>query len=154
MECRSAVHNPRCRPTLNRHLVESGDQAGRIPAGWRFVRRRAAISGELRRREGGVSLWRRHRWCTPLLLLLRWPLDGPGVIANPRTIRLRSLTPAGASALLLVGPAAAVAAATATAAVTTTPTLAHATIPTIGRCRGGGLAGRCSAGGGGGSRKG
>ena len=44
--------------------------------------------------------------------------DGLGVIANPRTSRLRSLTPAGASALLLVAPAAAVAAATATAAVT------------------------------------
>ena len=150
MGCRSAVHDPRCRPTLNRHLVESGDQAGRIPAGWRPVRRRAVGSGELRRREGGVCLWRRHRWCTPL----RWPLDGPGVIANPRTGQLRSMMPVGASALLLVAPVAAVVAATATAAaVTTTPTLALATAPTIGRCRGG-PAGRCSAGGGGGSGKG
>ena len=59
-----------------------------------------------------------------------------------------------ASTLLLVAPAAAVAAATATTAVTATPTLALATTPTIGRCRGGGPAGRCSVGGGGRSRKG
>ena len=145
MRCRSAVHDPGCRPTLNCHLVESGDQAGRILAGWRPVSRRTAGSGELRLREGGVCLWRRHRLRTPLLLLLRWPLDGPRVVANPRAGRLRSLTPAGAAALpaeaatvLLAAPATA----TATAAVAATPTLALATAPTIGGCRGGGPAGR------------
>ena len=83
---------------------------------------------------------------TPLLLLLRWPLDGPRVVANPRVGRLRSLTPAEAAALPAEA-ATVLLAAPATAAVAAMPTLALATLglaiaPTIGGCRGGGPVGR------------
>jgi hypothetical protein len=136
--CRSAVHDPRCRPTLNRHLVESGDQAGLIPAAWRRVHQGTAGSGELGRREGGVCLWRGRKGRTPLLLLLGWPLNGPRVVANPRTSRLRSLTSAETAALLLVAPSTAIATAPTLALVS----FAFATAPTIGGRRRGGLAGQ------------
>ena len=76
MGCRSAVHDPRGRP-LNRHLIEGGNQAGLIPDAWRPVRRGTGRGGELGGREGSVRLWRRHGWCTPLLL--RRPLGGQGL---------------------------------------------------------------------------
>ena len=160
MRCRSAVHDPGCRPALDRHLVEGGNQACRVPAARRPVRRGTAGSGELRRREGGVCLWRRRRWRTPLLLLLGRPRSSPRVVANPGAGRL---TPAKTAALLLVAATAAIAtlllvaptAATATAAVTTTAalalaTLALATAPTIGGRRRVRLTGWRRAGGGGG----
>jgi hypothetical protein len=123
--CRSAVHDPGGRP-LNRHLIEGGDQASRvsgaIPIPWQR-------SGVLGRREGSVRLWRgrrrwrRHGWRAPLLLLRRPLLDGPRVIADPRTGRLRSLTSAWSA---LVGAMLLVALATSVVAVAATPSFALA----------------------------
>jgi len=146
-------HDPGRRP-LNRHLIEGGNQAGRVPGAVPVPWRRGGVLG---RREGSVRLrrgrrrWRRRGWRAPLLLLRRPLLDGPRVIADPRTGRLRSLTSAWSAlvgAMLLVTPAASVVAVAATPSFALAP-LSLATTPTVG-WRGSGPAGWRSARGGGG----
>jgi len=152
--CRSAVHDPGGRP-LYRHLIEGGDQAvrvpGSVPVSW-------WCGGVLGWREDSVRLrLRRGRLHAPLLLLDGWRaplllLDGPGVIADPRTGRLRSVTSAWSAllgAMLLVAAAASVVAVAATPSSAFAP-LALATAPTVG-CRGSGPAGWRGARRGGGS---
>ena len=90
MSCGTGVEDPRGGP-LERHLVQSGDEAGLIPAAlllrrWSGGRSAGELGGGERgvglgRREGVEDPWATRCWWTPRLLMHP---GCPGRVAVPR----------------------------------------------------------------------